>query len=178
MTNTRSPHTPVPRGATIPKRRLRSILTRPLVTVAAAIGVASLAAAPASAWPVDHPRITGQDVHFGSNWNSAFAAPADGGILRWDTTGGIVTPTLSGKLYMTNSAGLEGRLRVEYYDANRSRIMLWHSQWYPAAAGFNAFNIIDFAPFGAANVYAVTVKTEVKDAIGDIQTTGSVDAAI
>jgi len=43
--------------------------------------------------------------------------PNDGGRLHWDTAGGVVTPTLSGRLFMNNVDGLRGRLRIDYYDA-------------------------------------------------------------
>ena len=99
-----------------------------LATAVAAIGIAAAGASSASAWPVDHPRVVGVDVDFGSTWSGALAAPMEPGERRWDT-GGIVTPTLSGRLYMVNSNGLRGRLRIDYYDAAYNRITLRHSRW-------------------------------------------------
>ena len=158
----------------MPSTRQRSTIVRSLATAAAALAVAIVAAAPASAWPVDHPRIVGPHVDFGSNWNGAAGEPNAGGNLRWDTTGGVVTPTLSGRLFMNNVDGLRGRLRIDYYDAAQDRITLRHSPWRTAAAGFNAFDFVDFAPFGASNVYGVEVSTQIEDAAGEIHTVGSV----
>jgi hypothetical protein len=158
----------------MPKSVQRSTVVRSLATAAAALAITTVAAAPASAWPVDHPRIPGPHVDFGSNWNGAASEPNDGGRLYWDTTGGVVTPTLSGRLFMNNVDGLRGRLRIDYYDAAQNRITLRHSTWRTAAAGFNAFDFVDFAPFGASNVYGVEVSTQIEDAAGDIHTVGSV----
>ena len=63
----------------------RSALVRSLATAAAAVAIAAVSAGPASAWPVDHPKIVGPNVDVGSNWNGAIAAPTAGGNLRWDT---------------------------------------------------------------------------------------------
>jgi hypothetical protein len=156
----------------------RSSLVRSLVTAAAAIAIAAVSAGPASAWPVDHPKVVGPNIDFGSAWSGAIAAPTAGGNLRWDTTGGTVTPTLSGKLYMNNVNGLRGRLRIDYYDAAHNRITLRHSTWRTAGPGFNAFDFVDFKPFGAANVYGVEVKTQIEDAAGVITTIGTVEETI
>ena len=149
-----------------------------LAAAAAAVAVTTVAAAPASAWPVDHPRIVGPHVDFGSNWNGAAAEPTDGGNLYWDTTDGVVTPTLSGRLFMNNVDGLRARLRIDYYDAAHDRITLRHSTWRTAVAGFNAFDFVDFAPFDATNVYGVEVSTQIEVAQDDIRTVGSVEETI
>ena len=155
-----------------------SSFVRSLATAAAALALTTVAAAPASAWPVDHPKVVGPHLDFGRNWNGALGEPTDGGNLYWDTTGGVVTPTLSGRLFMNNVDGLRGRLRIDYYDAAHNRITLRHSTWRTAAAGFNAFDFVDFAPYGASNVYGVEVSTQYEDAAGDIHTVGSVEETI
>jgi hypothetical protein len=152
----------------------RSSLVRSLATAAAAVAIAAVSAGPASAWQVDHPKVVGPNIDFGSNWSGALGAPLAGGNLRWDTTGGTVTPKLSGRLFMNNVNGLRGRLRIDYYDAAQNRIALRHSTWRTAGVGFNAFDFVDFAPFGATNVYGVEVKTQIEDAAGVIHTVGSV----
>ena len=156
----------------------RSSVVRSLATAAAAVAIAAVTAGPAAAWPVDHPRVLGPHIDFGSNWNAALTAPTAGGNLRWDTTGGIVTPTLSGKLFMNNVNGLRGQLRIDYYDAAHNRITLRHSTWQTAGPGFNAFDYVDFKPFGASNVYGVEVKTQIEDAAGVITTVSSAEETI
>ena len=155
-----------------------STIARSLATAAAALALTAVAAAPASAWPVDHPKVVGPHLDFGSNWNGALAEPTDGGNLYWDTTGGVVTPTLSGRLFMNNVDGLRGRLRIDYFDAAHKRVALRHSFWSTAGPGFNAFDYVDFAPFGASNVYGVEVSTQYEDSAGDIHTVGSVEETI
>src|SRR4051794_20796145 len=120
-----------------------SSFVRSLATAAAALALMTVAAAPASAWPVDHPKVVGPHLDFGSNWNGVLGEPTDGGNLYWDTTGGVVTPTLSGRLFMNNVDGLRGRLRIDYYDAADNRITLRHSMWRTASPGFNAFDFVD-----------------------------------
>ena len=79
---------------------------------------------------------------------------------------------------MNNVNGLRGRLRIDYYDAAHNRIALRHSTWRTAGVGFNAFDFVDFKPFGATNVYGVEVKTQIEDAAGVIHTIGSVEETI
>ena len=67
---------------------------------------------------------------------------------------------------------------IDYYDAAHNRIALRHSTWRTAAPGFNAFDFVDFAPFGASNVFGVEVSTQYEDAAGDIHTVGSVEETI
>ena len=155
-----------------------SIIGRSLATVAAVAAVAGIGAAPASAWPVDHPRIVAPQLDFGSNWSGALAAPTAGGNLRWDTTGGTVTPILSGRLFMNNVNGLRGRLRIDYFDAAQNRIALRHSTWRTAGPGFNSFDFVDLALHGAANVYGVEISVQLEDAAGNIQSLGSVRETI
>ena len=136
----------------------RSSLVRSLAIAAAAVAIAAVTAGPAAAWPVDHPRSSGRTSTSAATGTlpSRHRPP---GNLRWDTTGGIVTPTLSGKLFMNNVNGLRGRLRIDYYDAAHNRITLRHSTWRTAGPGFNAFDFVDFKPFGASNVYGVEANT-------------------
>jgi hypothetical protein len=152
----------------------RTTVIRSLATAVAALAITTVATTPASAWPVDHPKVVGPHIDFGSDWNGAANEPNAGGNLYWDTTGGDVTPTLSGRLFMNNVEGLRGRLRIDYYDAAQNRITLRHSTWRTAGAGFNAFDFVDFAPFGASNVYGVEVTTQIEDEAGEIHSVGSV----
>jgi hypothetical protein len=158
----------------------RTTIIRSLAAAATAVAFAAVAATPASAsppnWPVDHPHITNTQVNFGSDLTNG--APAAGGNLHWGTDGatGVVTPSVSGRMYVLNSAGLRVRMRIDYYDAAGNDIdPPRHSAWQGPAVGngMNIFSIVDLAPFGANNVYAVRVSTERETAAGDIQIIGS-----
>ena len=56
-----------------------STIVRSLATAAAALALTTVAAAPASAWPVDHPKLVGPHLDFGSSWNGALGEPTNGG---------------------------------------------------------------------------------------------------
>jgi hypothetical protein len=151
------------------KTKQRSTIIRSLAAAATALAIVAVGA-PASALAVGHPLIAGGDVDFGRDWDPVLSDPLNGGDLHADPDPftGIVTPRLSGRLYMTNSAGLRGRVRMEYLDAaggtitSRSRIASG-----PAVTdGMNQYNIANWAPYGDVNIRAVRVWTQQETAIG------------
>lgn len=83
---------------------------------AATLGLAAVTAAvaPASATVVDEdrPKVTERHFDFGKNWT--LSGPRNGGYLDWDQVDGVMTPRLSGYLYLTDHEC--GRVRVQYYD--------------------------------------------------------------
>jgi hypothetical protein len=172
----------------MPKTLQRSTITRSLAAAATAVAIAAVGATPASAWPVDHPLITGGDIQFGRGWNGA--APAAGGNLNWDVdqVSGIVTPRLNGNIFALNSDGYEVRVRMTYYNAAQNQIGLRHSGWQgPAtgnivdtATGLNVFHIVGLNTFGASDVYGVTVEVQrrIGGAAGVVERLGSVDEKI
>ena len=87
------------------------------------------------------PRSSGRTSTSGATGAAPSAHRLAGGNLRWDTTGGTVTPTLSGRLFMNNVNGLRGRLRIDYYDAAHNRIALRHSTWRTAGAGLQRLRL-------------------------------------
>jgi hypothetical protein len=60
----------------------------------------------------DRPRITERHIDFGTHWT--VSGPRNGGYLDWDEVDGVMTPELSGYLYLTDEEC--GRVQVEYYD--------------------------------------------------------------
>ena len=46
-----------------------STIVRSLTAAAAALALTAVTAAPASAWPVDHPKVVGPHLSLGSMWN-------------------------------------------------------------------------------------------------------------
>jgi len=142
----------------------RSKIIRSLATAAAAVAIASLAAAPASAQ--DRPKITNQYVDFGINWGP-FGAPLYGGYLYWNVNAaGVVTPHLTGNLYINNSNGKCARMRIDYYDAAHNWITV--KTGGKVCATSNALHTwsVNLQPFGANNVYHVHVSTTEETAPG------------
>jgi hypothetical protein len=137
----------------------RSTIIRSLATVATALAIAAVGAAPASAlvvWPVDNPMITGGDVQFGSGNG---ATPFAGGELSWNNVGGNVSPSLSGKIYVQNSIGKRVHMKIAYRDAWGTVITSRTSPYETVNTNPDTFILTDFMPFDAPNIYAVTVST-------------------
>lgn len=151
------------------KTKQRSTVIRSLAAAATALAIVAVGA-PASALAVAHPHITGGPVDFGLNWSGALSDPLNGGNLHADPdpVTGIVTPRLSGRLYMTNSAGLRGKVRMQYFDAAGGLIT---SRSHPASGpavtnAMNQYNIASWAPYGDVNIRKVRVVTQQETAIG------------
>jgi hypothetical protein len=88
------------------------------VTVVAAAAVA-LTATPAHAVLVstDPAKVTEPHLDFGAP-PFILGAPSNSGVLGWDLTAGLVSPILSGTLFINNASGTCARMRLEAYDAN------------------------------------------------------------
>jgi hypothetical protein len=84
------------------------------LVAATTLGLGALSAAPATAdtFPQDRPKITEHHFDFGRHWY--FNGPKNGGYLDWNFDDGIVTPALSGYLYLTDKEC--GKILVKYYD--------------------------------------------------------------
>jgi hypothetical protein len=144
------------------KSKQRSTIIRSLATASAALAIAAVGAAPAAAWPVDHPKILHPDVKFGSGWDSVLGEPPDGGALHWDPDAatGATRPRLSGRMYVKNSADRRVHMKLEYFDAtgteipSSSRGSILET---PISNQLNTFNLVNFQPFMAANIFGVRV---------------------
>ncbi len=138
--------------------------------------------------PADAPMITGGFVQFGDLWDPALGAPTAPGRLSWDpaTLGGAgpdeVQPRLQGKLFAPALAGLglHAKVFIEYKDA-----------WYnliPASGRTDTVQVnaagwapVDFSPFSAPNIFAVSVTISGEDpaaAPGTYIVQGSYEAPI
>jgi hypothetical protein len=157
------------------KTTQRSTIIRSLATLAAAVSVAAVAAAPASAdWPNDYPKITDDGIDFGSSGWNGFGEPWNGGELHWhDEADGDVRPHLLGTLWLNNSSGVTARMRIDYYDAAH--------RWITKATGGavtardNGLHhwSVDLDPFRAPNIYHVHISTEIETSPGDFEVVGT-----
>jgi hypothetical protein len=139
-------------------------IIRWVLAAAAAMALAFATAGPASAWSVDHPKITNAGIDFGLNWDG-FGAPLNGGSLVWNVAAnGAVKPHLTGNLYLNNSSGVRARMRIDYYDAAHN---LLTTKWGGiVSAPDNALHVyaVDLEPYAANNVYHVHVSTTTEGA--------------
>src|SRR5688572_18997203 len=90
-----------------------------LAAAVAAVGVLAAASASSAAAnpPTDFVRLTGVNLDFG-DWGlmpPPVNDPVGFGLLEWDTSGGTVTPHLTGELYINNGQGLHARMQMRYY---------------------------------------------------------------
>lgn len=151
----------------------RSTIIRSLATAAAAVAIASVAAAPASAYTIDRPKITDSGIDFGTNWDT-FGAPLNGGYLYWNVNAaGVVTPHLTGNLYLKNSNGTCARMQIDYYDVAHNLITT--KTGGRVCATSNALHTwsVNLQPFGANNVHHVHVSTTTETTPGVFQIVGT-----
>jgi hypothetical protein len=87
----------------------------------AALAATALPATSASAVVLDTDRVKlAEDRHDFGLKQLQGGDPVKGGHLRWDLTGGVTTPELTGFHFV--SRGECGRLRVKYYDATHTQL--------------------------------------------------------
>jgi len=129
------------------------------VAAVAAVAMVAVAAAPASAYVVDRPKTTDTGIDFGTNWDT-FGAPLNGGYLYWNVNAaGVVTPHLTGNLYLKNSSGVRARMRIDYYDAAHNLLATrYGGSVYATSDALHTWSV-DLEPFGATDVYHVHVST-------------------
>lgn len=104
----------------------------------------------------DRPKLTTKGFDFGLNWDG-FGAPLNGGNLDWDVTNGIVTPELSGNLYLKNVSGQCAKIQVVYYDGH-DFVDLEESAVHCAPDNGRHTYAIDIEPVGDGAIDHVHVK--------------------
>lgn len=169
-TSTRTPSTPA--GV-----RTHRSASRPLGALMAVLGsigmLLGLTADPAAAIVVDtdRPRISAQELDFGRNW--ALGAPINGGFLDWDLTNGIVTPQLTGNLYINNASGTCARMQLRYYDVSHVRLATRSGGTVCAPDGSLNRWSVNLSPYGSAFVTHVHVVLQVQNNNGTYSDVGS-----
>lgn len=155
------------------RRSLASRLAR-LVPVAVAAGLSMGALAdPAGAivLDTDRPRITGQQLDFGTNWLAG--APLNGGYLKWDVTNGVVKPMLTGNLYINNAPGTCGRMQLQYFNSAGTKLATKNGALKCATDGSRHTFAIDMKPYSSSAITKVKVVLQVQQSSGSFGTIGS-----
>src|SRR5262245_38592262 len=135
--------------------------------VAAAAVVASVAGA--SAWTTaahatvaetDTVTISGGKIDFGAG-KLTNGEPSEKGSLKWDVTGGVVTPEFSGKLFISDQ-GFCGRMRFDFYDDNGVFLTTQYGGEVCQAKANNLAATVDFDSYSSPDVAQVDISTELR----------------
>jgi hypothetical protein len=133
------------------------------VGLATAASVGTAEATPPDDWVV----LTGSNIDFGGEGGllPVLNSPASPGILEWDTTGGTVTPHLTGKLYLDDALGLDTRIQLRYFDvfdnvlATRAGVETVGQVVYATSNDVESWTV-DLAPYANPDIYRVQVRTQ------------------
>lgn len=149
------------------KTRQRSIMIRSAATAAAAVAIAAVGAAPALAYPVDHPMTNGGDVDSGSVFDPVLMQPVSGGNLSWDQWNVTdVRPAFSTQLYTQNLAGLHVKVKLSYKNAWGDEITSRTSPAQMVNGSPDTVNLINFTPYWRSDIYAVQIMVLKETAAG------------
>jgi hypothetical protein len=139
-------------------------LALPVILAVAALGTATTSPVSANP-PTDAILLSAINIDFGGPCG---LAPPPGnfplciGWLEWDTSGGTVTPHLTGELYLNNALGLHARMQMRYFDVfgNVLATKVGGEVW----ASDNATHSwsVDLDPYSNPAIYRVDVSTTYK----------------
>jgi hypothetical protein len=103
--------------STIPRRAATGLLLAAGVLLA----TAGPAAATVDTNRTDRPKMEGPNRDFGNN--QFLGSPLNGGIVNWDVSAnGVITPWVSGQLYLNNLSGTCTHIKVVYHDAAHNEL--------------------------------------------------------
>jgi hypothetical protein len=130
-------------------------------TVPAPIGVPCLVPAPADP-ATDLLTLTGAGVDFGVNGLDATNKPNCPSTVAWDTSGGTITPRISGNIILKNSLGVSARVIASYFDVHGTSLGPARAT-SPKVATSNAEQSfpITIDGFSSPFVYQVSIATQV-----------------
>lgn len=141
----------------IKSRRLAAKLAPAAILAGLVMGSATPAGAVTLA--TDRPKITAQELDFGNNW--VVNAPVNGGYLYWNFNNGIVTPRLTGKIYINNASGTCARMQLQYFDGSTKLATKNGGTVCAPNGALNTWNV-DMAPYSSALTDKVKVVLQVK----------------
>lgn len=139
----------------------RTAARRALVSLLLTAAALFATAAPASAdfiGGTDRPRISAGERDFGNN--QAFGAPLNGGIINWhyDPVTGVITPWISGQLYLNNLSGECAQIVVKYHDSGHNEIGVRRSSRHCPPDNRSHQHTISISSFGDEDVHHVVVQ--------------------
>ena len=157
--------------STVPGRAPRAVVVALLPVVGAMLASAGQASATIDPNETDRPKISAGDRDFGNNLFAG--APLNGGIVNWDVTPhppeyahdrtnycDVVTPWVSGQLYVNNLAWESTRVSVLYHDHSHGLLYPWHSPTFtPVDNKSHQYTISDSA-YGDSDVDHIVIQIE------------------
>lgn len=141
-----------------------------LTAVGALVGLAT--PAHAVVLDTDRPHITAQELDFGTNWFAG--APLNGGFLNWDVTSGVVTPILTGNLYINNASGTCARMQMVYWNGTTKMTTKNGALKCANDGSLHTFSI-NMSPFADKDITKVTVRLQVQNTNGTFTGVGAQD---
>jgi hypothetical protein len=153
---------------------MRTIPTTPALGLAALAALAStaLSATSASAVVLDTDRVKiSENRHDFGGKRLQGGDPTKPGRLRWDLSGGVTTPELTG--YHFVSRGECGRLRVTYFDASHAQLGRRQTGLRCAPPNGATRSKVDLDGFSSPTVVHVHVELQKRRPNGTFTTLGS-----
>jgi hypothetical protein len=139
-------------------------LRRGLIGLLLAAGLLVGVASPANAVIVgntDRPKISASGRDFGNNF--FISGPLNGGIVNWDLTNNVITPWISGQLYLNNMDNDCTRIWVIYHDSSGDELGTRQSSWYCPSDNRSHQYTISISSFGDPDVDHVHIRLEGDD---------------
>jgi hypothetical protein len=134
---------------------------RVLVCLALAAAAVLATAGPANAAFIggtDRPRISESGRDFGNN--QFLGAPLNGGIINWhfEPATGVITPWISGQLYVNNLSGDCAQIVVKYHDSAHNELDIRSSPRYCPSDNRSHQYTISISSYGDPDVDHVIVQ--------------------
>ncbi len=159
---------------TTPTRVVRRSLTALLLAGGVALAAAGEADASVDTSRTDRPLISAGNLDFGNNLT--LGVPLNGGIVNYDVVNGVITPWVSGQLYINNAKDTCTRVEVDYHDTAHNELHTWDSSGYCVSDNASYQEVISDSAFGSADVDHVIIKIDTRkksDPVSAYRTVGT-----
>jgi hypothetical protein len=137
-------------------------LTLALAAVAATMAFAGTAQA--SVIDTDSVKLTGTDYDFG-NGTLVAGSPTGSGDLKFDYTGGVIKPHLTGTLHIDDASGTCARMHLDYRDRSGTSLKIEHGGTVCVNDDQHHEFSVDLQPYSDNRVASVLVQLE-KETVG------------
>jgi hypothetical protein len=151
-------------------KRLLAKLAPLAVTAGIAAG-AMTSPAHAVVLDTDRPKITESGFDFGLHWDT-IAAPLNGGHLDWDVTSGVVTPILTGNLYLKHVANVCAWMHIEYQDASHNSLAKKDGSHHCADTNSMQQFAVNLSPYSSPYITRVLISIEHENTDGSVSKIG------
>lgn len=141
-------------------KMLRRALAALLLATGMLLALAGQASATIDPNRTDRPRMSGPNRDFGNN--QFLGSPLNGGIVNWDVnSSGVITPWVSGQLYLNNLAGECTQVAVVYHDSAHNQLATRNSGQFCHSDNRSDQHTISISSYGSADVDHIVI--QIKD---------------